>query len=90
MTAKFSQIGYRPLAGPPEYVALADGAAPVSKPGNTSQCWGLVWVRDVKRWRRCESHRFRRPGAEFCTCRNHKKLEAAAQKLKAESEGKVG
>jgi hypothetical protein len=74
--------GFLARIGPPLFVELADGAAPVSRPPEKKQCWGLTAHRYGTK--HCVCDRKVRPNT--LTCHLHKRSEQAAQELRARFE----
>lgn len=71
------------LLGPPRFVDIAPGADRVLAPTAERGCWGIVPPKNsCRRHCRCEV----RARRGRLTCLNHRRLEGAAQRLKASTE----
>lgn len=64
--------------GPPEFVEVAPGAAPVAVDQTPNRCWGLTkGTNGISK--HCKCDRRARPGR--LTCWHHRRWEAAARAL---------
>jgi hypothetical protein len=67
--------------GPPQFVDVPRGTLAIEPP-ESSRCWGIEQPKNGMKHCRCD----RRSRRDRLTCHNHRRAEAAAQKLKSNLE----